>query len=153
MKRFLSLLLVSVSLLGGCKKEPEKKEEETHEFVEPHYNEVEDLHIHWNALFDQPEEDYYVYVYFVMCTACSSIREQITSVAKSGEVKIYFVYPSDDVPFTDDLDVANASLGQSNLENVNVYMTPTLIEVKNKVISTFTNDYSTIKNFLDSFGD
>ena len=153
MKKLLSLLLVLASLFGRCSKQEEEKKEETQTYIEPHYNEVEDFHIEWTNLLDQQEDDYYAYVYNVTCSPCSSLREQITGLAKSGKVKIYFVMPSDDIPFTDDLELAESSLGAFTVQNVYCYSTPTLMQITNKIVSMYTRDYSTIKNFLDSFGD
>lgn len=152
MKWFLPLFLVLTCAFSGCsKKEPEKEGSNTN-YEEPHYNEVEDLHIHWGCLFNQLDDKYYAYVYAVTCTPCSYLREKVTGVAKSGKIKLYFVDPNDDIPFTEDMDLAMSSLGKEKVEDVYCYSTPTLIEITNKVVTLYTRDYYEIDNFLDSVG-
>ena len=153
MRKLLVLLLLAPFVLSGCNQKPqeEPKEEDT-AYVEPHYNEVDDLHINWRDLFNQKEDKYYAYVYFVTCTMCSNIRPLITSVAKSGDISLYFVYPSEEIPFTDSEEQSASSLGKDKVEDVYIYMTPTLIEITNKVITMFTRDYYEIENFLNSVG-
>ena len=153
MRKLLPLILLVSFSLCGCKEKEQEKNGEPAERVEPHYNEVEDLHINWLDLFNQNEGTYYAYVYSVTCTPCSYLREKVTAVAKSGKTFLYFVMPSDDVPFTTDLDLAMSSLGKEDVKEVYVYSTPTLIEITNKVISMYTREYSEIENFLNSFGD
>jgi len=147
MKR-LFCLASAMLILTGCSNK--KEEEKEPSYVEPHYQEVEELHIEWPTLFSQPESKYYAYVYAVTCSPCSSLREKITNAAKSGKAKIYFVFPSDDVPFTEDLDQAMSSLGATAIENVYCYSTPTLIEITDKTVSLYTRDYYEIETFLES---
>ena len=153
MRKLLPLILLIPFSLCGCEKKEQEKKEEPEQYVEPHYNEVEDLHINWSDLFNQSETTYYAYVYSVTCTPCSYLREKVTEVAKSGKTSLYFVMPSDDVTFTTDLDLAMSSLGKEDVKDVYIYSTPTLIEITNKVISLYTREYSEIDNFLNSFGE
>ena len=153
MRKLLPLILLVPFSLCGCQKKGQEKQEEPSEHVEPHYNEVENLHINWSDLFRQSEDTYYAYVYFVTCTPCSYLREKVVGVAQSGKTHLYFVMPSDDVPFTSDLDLAMSSLGKKDVKDVYIYSTPTLIEITDKAISLYTREYSEIDNFLNSFGD
>ena len=152
MKKLLPLFLVLFATFSGCAKKNNEEGESEKIYEEPHYNEVEDLHIHWDSLFNQLDDKYYAYVYSVTCTPCSYLREKVTSVAKTGEISIYFVFPSDDVPFTEDMDLALSSLGKEKVEDVYCYSTPTLIEITNKVVTLYSRDYNEINNILDSVG-
>lgn len=154
MKR-LVILLLPLILLGGCReKEETKKEEEEHiSYREPHYNEVENLHIHWSDLLTKQDGTYYAYVYSVYCTQCSYLREKIVNFAKSNVVPFYFVDPNDDVAFTDDMTLVENSLGASKLEDVYIHMTPTLIGISDHVVSFYAKEYNEINSFIDSYGD
>lgn len=147
MKRFLLVILTAFSALVGC----QKQEEPSSSYKEPFYNEVENLHVEWANLFDQEDEVYYTYVYSVTCTACSYLREDIISFAKSGKVNFYFVFPSEDISFVDDPEVADASLGATKIEDVNIYTTPCLMEISDHVITKYTRDYYEIKSFMESY--
>ena len=147
MNRLLSLFIMSVTLLTGCN----KQKEPTPSGKDPHYNEVEELHIGWKDLFNQEDDVYYAYVYSVSCVPCSSLREQVTTFAKGGYVHFYFVYPSDDVPFIDDSVQADNSLGATKIEDVYCYSTPCLIEISDHVITKYTRDYYEIKTFVESY--
>ena len=147
MKRYL-LLLIPLILCSGCKKQ---NNEQSSSFSSPHYNEVEELHIHWNDLFLQKDNEYYAYVYSVTCPPCSSLREEVITFAKSGRISFYFIYPSDDVPFIEDMELAESSLGATEIEDVYCYSTPTLIGITNKTITYYSRDYYNIKNQIESY--
>ena len=149
MKKIIPLILITLSSICGCQK---KDNSSTSSYVEPHYNEVEELHIEWKDLFNQSENQFYAYVYSVTCTPCSMLRTEITEFAKSGKVKLYFIFPSDDIAFTNDETLADASLGATSLENVYCYSTPTLIEITANAVTKYTRDYYEIKSFIASFG-
>ena len=151
MRKLLPLVLLISFTLSGCSKKPQEEENNT-TYKEPIYQEVEDLHIEFKDLFNQKEDKYYAYFYFVTCSWCSYLRPQITEVAKSGNSTIYFVFPSEELPYTDDLDLALSSQGKDKLEDVYLYSTPCLIEITNKIITMYTRDYYEIENFLNSVG-
>ena len=151
MRKLLPLVLLIPFALSGCNKKPQEEENNT-KYEEPIYQEVEDLHIEFKDLFNQKEDKYYAYFYFVTCSWCSYLRPQITEIAKSGNPTIYFVFPSEELPYTDDLDLALSSQGKDKLEDVYLYSTPCLIEITNKIITMYTRDYYEIENFLNSVG-
>ena len=146
MKRLLSIFALPIVLLSSCNKQKEPIEPDK----DPHYEEVENLHIHWEDLFKQEDDKYYAYVYSVTCVPCSMLREQVTTFAQSGKVKFYFIYPSDSVPFVEDPTIADGSIGATSIENVYCYSTPTLIEINEHTITSYSRDYYEIKNFMES---
>ena len=146
MKRLLSLFLLS-TLLIGCNKQ--NNTETSHN--EPHYAEVEELHIQWNDLFSQSEALYCAYVYSVSCTLCSYLRKDIVEFAKSNSIPFYFIYPSDDIPFVSDPAIADSSLGAKRIEDVYCFSTPTLIEIKDKEVINYLRDYYDIKDYMKRF--
>ena len=148
MKKVIPLILLSAAILCGCQK---SEEPSTSSYTEPHYSEVEEMHIEWKDLFNQVDDQYYAYVYSVTCTPCSILRQEMIEFAKSGKVHFYFIYPSDDVPFVNDPDLADASLGATSLENVYCYNTPTLIEITAEAVTKYSRDYYEIKSFIESF--
>ena len=145
MKHYILPLLVAFATLCGCSNIVTSSDE----YREPHYNEVENMHIEWNDLFNQSQDNYYVYVYSVACTACSMLREDMVKFAKKEGQHFYFIYPSDDITFTDDEDVADASIGATSIENVNIYTTPTLMEITNKTVTYYSRDYYQIKALIE----
>ena len=147
MKRLLPLVLISLFLSTGC----QKNNKNTSSFIEPHYEEVEELHIEWKDLLNQKEEQYFAYVYSVTCTPCSMLRAEVISFAKEKKTNFYFIYPSDDIPFTKDENLADASLGKNRIEDVYCYSTPTLIGIDNKTITKYSRDYYEIKGFIESY--
>ncbi len=148
MKKIIPLILITLSSICGCQK---KDNSSASSYVEPHYNEVEELHIEWKDLFNQSENQYYAYIYSVTCTPCSMLRGEITEFAKSGKAHLYFIFPNDDVPFVNDEALADASLGATSLENVYCYSTPTLIEITANAVTKYTRDYYEIKSLIASF--
>ena len=146
MKQYLVPLLIPIVMLVGCN----KQKETTTTYNEPHYEEVEELHIEWKDIFNQENSAYYAYIYSVTCTPCSMLREEVINFAKGNNVNFYFVYPSDDIAFTDDSNLADASLGATSIENVYCYNTPTLIGITNKTITSYSRDYYEIKSFIES---
>ena len=149
MKHLFLLLIASSILLNGCG----GQQEDTPINREPHYDEVENLHIEWKDLFNQEEDKYYAYVYSVTCTPCSMLRSEMIEFSQKNYVSFYFIYPSEDIPFVDDESLAKSSLGKSSLDDVYIYNTPTLIEITNKVITDYSNDYYEIKSFVESFSE
>ena len=148
MKRFLSLLMIPISMISGCQK---SNDSSSSIYQEPIYNEVEHLHIHWEDLFNQNNDKYYAYIYSVICTPCSMLREQVIDFALKEEVPFYFVNPNDDIPFTEDASLADASINATSIDQVYCYSTPTLIEITNRVITRYSRDYYEIKSFIESF--
>ena len=80
MKRLLPFVLLPIFLLAGC----QKNNKNTSSFIEPHYEEVEELHIEWKDLLNQKEEQYFAYVYSVTCTPCSMLREEVINFATAA---------------------------------------------------------------------
>ena len=148
MKKVIPLIMIMTTMLCGCQKQGDST---TSSYTEPHYNEVEDLHIEWKDLFNQTDNQYYAYVYSVMCTPCSMLREQVTTFARSGKAHFYFITATEDVPFVDSADQADASLGATSLEGVYCYNTPTLREITADAVTKYSRDYYEIKAFIESF--
>lgn len=148
-KLFVPLLIVCFALCGCTNKQGNTSSS----FDGPYYKEVEDLHIGWDDLFNQKENQYYAYVYSVTCTPCSMLREEVIEFARSGKVPFYFVNPNDDIPFVNDAETADASLGATSLENVYCLSTPTLIGITDKTVTTYSRDYYQIKGFIESYNE
>lgn len=151
MRKIFALLIVTSALLIGCKKQSKDTSISESIYKDPHYSEVEDLHIEWKDLFLQSQDDYFAYVYSVTCTPCSMLREQVVEFARRSDVNLYFIYPSDDVPFVKDEDLADSSLGATDIKDVYCYSTPTLIEITNKVVTKYSRSYSEIQSFIESY--
>ena len=149
MKKIIPLIMIMTATLCGCQKKGESNTSSS--YTEPHYQEVDDLHIEWKDLFNQQNDKYYAYVYSVMCTPCSMLREEVTTFARSGKAHFYFITATDDVPFVDNADLADSSLGATLLENVYCYNTPTLIEITANAVTKYSRDYYEIKDFIESF--
>ena len=149
MKHIFGIVITVLIALAGCG----KNKGATSSYNEPHYNEVEEYHIEWKELFNQDNDSYYAYVYSVTCTPCSMLREEIINFAKGHYVNFYFIYPSDDISFTEDSSIADASLGKSSINDVYIYTTPTLIGITNKTITSYSRDYYEIKAFIESFNN
>lgn len=145
MKRYIPILLLAVTTLGGCSNIITSSDIER----EPHYNEVEDLHIEWNDMFDQNEDQYYVYVYAIACTACSMLREGIVNFSRNSGNNFYFVYPSDDIDYVDDEETAETSLGATSIADVHIYTTPTLIKITDGAVTYYSRDYYEIKSLIE----
>lgn len=146
-ERLLSLLLIPLTLLTSCQKSEDSSIKDS-DFT-PYYNEVEDLHINWKDIFLMENEIYRIYVYSVTCTPCSMLREKIINYALKEGNNLYFIYPSDeDVPFVDDEELADSSLGATSIENIYCYSTPTLIEINNKVVTYYSHDYYQIEAYV-----
>lgn len=95
------------------------------------YSEVEHLERKWETLFSQPEDHYYLYCYGVHCRSCHKIKNEVIEYALHGNKTIYFcaegyvVYPDGDVEET---------LGKTDIMDVFIIGTPSILEVKNGVI-------------------
>ena len=147
MKRLKSLLFIPLIVLSGCAKQKEPEEPKQ----EPHYEEVENLHIKWENLFNQEDDKYYAYIYSVTCVPCSMLREQVIEFAKASYVHFYFIYPSDEIPFVENPAQADGSIGASSIENVYCYSTPCLIEITDHTITNYSRDHYEIKDFMETF--
>ena len=141
MKKILSLLILPILLLTGCHIEEPS-------YQEPYYEEVKDLHINWIDLFNVELDTYYVYIYSVTCIQCSALRDDLVNYARKENSHLYFVYPSEDITFTNDEELALSSLNKSNLEDIYIYTTPTLMEINKKIVSLYNKDYYEIRNIL-----
>ena len=148
MKHPLLMLLLSSSLLCACNVETPVSS--SREPSKPYYQEVESYHIHWEDLFAQQGSPYYCYIYGLACHACSSLREQVTTLAQSNNIPFYFIYPNDDIPFAETPSIAESSLGATTLEGVSCYSTPTLIEITDHTVTQYLRDYDQIKNFIEA---
>lgn len=152
MKHYYSLLLIILSLLSGCSSS-EVSSTSSSFYQEPFYNEIEELHIHWNDLFNQENDKYYVYIYSVTCVPCSMLRDDAMTYAKDESTTFYFVYPGDDIPFVEDATKAESSLGATSLDDISFYNTPTLMEITNKTVTTYLRDFYQIKAIISPQGE
>ena len=148
MKRFCPVIFLPLLLLSGCN---QNNEEPTPSKEELHYNEVEEFHIEWKNLLKQKSNKYYAYVYSVSCVPCSMLRETAIEFGKHQYVDFYFIYPSDDIPFTTDMALVNNSIGATSIENVYCSSTPSLFEITEGTVTSYSNDYYEIKAFMESY--
>jgi|GEM_PF-6953436 len=149
MKHHILMLLLSSSLLCACNN-TETAVSSSRAPSKPYYEEVESYHIHWDDLFAQEGNPYYCYIYGLACNACSSLREQATTLAQSSNIPFYFIYPNDDIPFVEAPAIAESSLGATTLDGVSCYSTPTLIEITDHTVTEYLRDYYQIKDFIEA---
>lgn len=137
---FLPCLFTLISCKGG-----HFSNETTKESIEHSYDEISDREIVWNDIFSISCPDYFVYFYSPTCSHCNRIKNVIIEYALTNE-SMYFIRFSDDVVVSGDV---KNTIGVNSIDNLSILGTPSLLEVKNKVVETNIAGERAILEFLN----
>jgi len=122
------IILISTIMLFSCSGSNQDKSI----IIKPHeYNEIEHLKINWIDSLNQNTNNYLIYFYQNHCAHCYDIKNEVITYALEGKIKIYFCNDINIVFYEGDL---NETIGKSNIDEVFINGTPSIIEVKQKVV-------------------
>ena len=86
--------------------------------------------IPWLDILKQEESNYIVFVYSEKCAHCHDMIDEIVDFANNDILKTYFVDTlQNDIPIT-----INNEIGMSEIEEVSIVGTPTIIEVEKGIV-------------------
>ena len=144
-KPFLFLLSI---LLIGCSNNANESSYEEIESIQYDYQDVEDSHIIWDELLNF-DDQYLVYIYSVTCGHCNQIKQDILSFYFLNKVTMYFVSYDKSIPV---ISSPETNIGKGNIEEIGIAGTPTLFEIKDKIIiNCFTGTNEIIHTLTNNF--
>ena len=133
MKRYLSVLFLPFLL--GCKQS------------EPiDYNSCSNKVITYQELFNQNQDDYYVYIFSYNCGHCEDFKEEILPIIYNHR-NMYLLEYSKDIKITSNVD---ETIGASSIEDVYILGTPTLLEIKDGILMTNVAGKTEIRKIVSS---
>lgn len=121
------LILLSVPFLLGCTTANPPS-------VKPKifdYTDVENKTIVWNDLFNIEKDDYFVYIYSPICGHCNEIKQEVISYSLDHD-NFYYILFNKDIKITDNLLI---SIGATNIDDVSIVGTPTLLHIELGVLT------------------
>lgn len=101
------------------------------EKVDRDYSDYENITISWENVFFAAKSQYFVYIFSETCGHCIAIKDDILTFADEEEFPIYLVQFSEDIPVTYSVE---DTIGATNIENLSILGTPTLIEIDEGVV-------------------
>ncbi len=137
-------LLVSMFSLISCS--GEEVASESSQTSEHTYEEVSYLQIEWNDIFCVDEIYYLVYIYSEYCGHCNSMKNSIIDFALNPAKPLYFLKFSSEIPVSTNVE---NTIGASDVSEVSILGTPTLLEIYDKKITSNIAGASEICEFLD----
>ena len=152
MRNILLFSLTFLSILGGCSpnSKPSTKPEENNtqeEEKKREYSEISQLKILWKDIFNQQENIYYVYLYSLYCSHCNAIKNFMIESALSGNKKIYFIQASGEHVINEE---KAKEISVDSLEDLAIRGYPTLLELKNKIVTKNVAGETAIKSVVNS---
>ena len=130
MKKILKLCLPAVMMLVGCN---ERIEISSQSEIAYDYDLVSDKHIEWKSIFEQEDNNYYVYIYSMTCGHCRIIKDDVISYALSHD-NFYFVIYSASIPLINNRDLA---IGKDSIYGLGIMGTPSLFEINSHIITNY----------------
>lgn len=141
MTRLLFLATIFSISICGCQM---KSNEDSNTNRQYDYSDVEEKKIEWNELFSIEKESYLVYIYSPTCGHCNEIKQSVIEFALQSD-DFYFVL------FAKEINVGNHienSIGADNIDEVVILGTPTLLVIRNHVLTDNIAGSSTILTTL-----
>ena len=146
--KFFTVFL-TIFLLQTCdvsQKQLDYKSNNSVEIIHNHdYSEIKNKTINFDEIFDQKNEQYFVYFYSLTCSHCSLIKNQMIEYGLSHE-NIYFVQASEDVTITENTD---SVVGATSIEEILILGYPSLLEIDQKVCVFITSGSDNIISKLN----
>ena len=103
---------------------------QTSEKIYHDYDEIEGKTILWNQLFEQEQNHYYSYIYSPRCGHCNEIKQEVIDYGLKHD-DFYFILYSNDIPVDYEIET---TIGKTDINDVFILGTPSLIEIKNSVV-------------------
>ena len=112
------------------------------------YQIVNDNQIQWSDVLKQNDDNYLVFIYSETCSNCHDIQQEVIDFAIDRIVETYFIdtKKSGDVTISKDIE---PTIGASDMENVSILGTPTILEVENKTIKANVPGKDSILSLLN----
>lgn len=145
-----NIILLSAVLLASCAFKDEEKRKEPESEVT--YEDVCNLKIAWKDIFNQEENYYLVYFYSEECGYCNMIKQEVLDYCQKEIKKMYFV----DVPNDEDVVIKRppaTNIGISNIDEMFILGTPSMIEIEEKVIKSYYVGVQSIRAFISDEED
>ena len=122
------LLLLCLVFLSSCQNNSPYIE------IEEDYNSIDypPSFIEWNDLFNKDSDDYYIYVFSYDCYYCNQLKRKMICFYDQSRFPVYFCEYKKDSPINHNTEI---TVGESDINNVFIRGTPTLIYVKEKKIA------------------
>ena len=99
------------------------------------YEVVQNNQIIWSEIFLQKEENYLVFFYSETCAHCHQIMGDVIAFSKENVAKLYYLNTKEQdikIPIKNDV---NLTIGMSTTDALFIAGTPTIIEIKNHIVS------------------
>ena len=94
------------------------------------YDEIQEKTIMWNELLNQKQRHYYSYIYSPRCGHCNEIKQEVIDYGLEHN-DFYFILYTNDIPVDYEIET---TIGKSDINDVFILGTPSLIEIENSVV-------------------
>ena len=138
------IFLPCLFALISCQNEISLPSDSSEYNAEHSYDEISQWEIKWADIFNQCEEEYYVYFYSPTCSHCNLIKNTIIDYALEHE-GMYFIHFNEDVITA--IDIQN-TIGASSVDDLAILGTPSLVEIKHHVVTNNMAGTTKILTFL-----
>ena len=125
MKKFLVFILLAFFLIA-CQGEVKTYS----------YKDVNDKHLTYENIFSPPNFHYFIYVYSGGCYVCDSIKQEIIPYGLSHDNFYFLIYSHELTPPNENF-IQDSILGVSDVTNIYLIGTPTMLEIKEAKIDSY----------------
>lgn len=107
----------------------------------------ENAMIEWNYIFDQIDNDYFVYFFSANCGHCINFKSTILVYYYSQKSNLFFCEVTDGYKKIKNMDEV---IGCTDINNFAICGTPLLIEINNHVVSNYFVGSNAITVFINN---
>lgn len=100
--------------------------------------------IKWEDVFNQEEDDYFVYFYSTTCSHCASIKQEILTYYLLDKVTMYFVCVDKEGKYGKVSDLT----GICKIDDFYIFGTPSYVEIKNYKVYKYYAGASAIREII-----
>ena len=148
MRHYQKIILFFISaLLGSCFKQGQSSTSKTSSsstsIKSLDYGDFKDCFLFYSNIFSVDKEKYYVYFFSKTCGHCNNLKSFVLS--KVIDKDIYLVESSEEVIFKEDV---SSTIGLTSIEGFGILGYPSLIEIKEKIITKNIGGISLIRSEL-----
>ena len=139
MRKLFTIFLLFISSIGGCSKTT------IHDYD---YEDFSDIQLSWENLFFPAKERYFVYIYSFYCSHCNHVKQDVLSMINDNLEAFYLMEYSQEIPIGLDVDI---TIGKSDLEDIFILGTPTIIGVYDYAVVLNIGGESAILEFINNY--
>ncbi len=133
MNKNIYLIFPALFAIVGCDNSPIISDSNSTnpptEIVEHDYREIASKKIGWDDMFNQGQNEYYIYFYSLTCAHCKNLKNLVIEYALKND-DLFFIEASEKIVIKNDV---SDTIGATSVSEMGILGYPSLIKIDQKV--------------------